>query len=91
MRICSTLPDISWCLNRPIFMAHLPIWCVLILSCVTLVAPAKADLRLCNKTDHQVGVAIGYRDQIDWITEGWWNLAASSCETLVAGPLNPYS
>lgn len=48
---------------------------------------ALADLRLCNKTESQVGVAIGYKDKNDWVTEGWWNLAASSCETLVPGPL----
>lgn len=48
---------------------------------------AKADLRLCNKTESQVGVAIGYREKADWITEGWWNLPANSCETLVPGPL----
>lgn len=49
--------------------------------------PAHAELRLCNKTESQVGVAIGYREQADWVTEGWWNLPANSCETLVAGSL----
>lgn len=48
---------------------------------------AKADLRLCNKTDSQVGIAIGYKDKTDWVTEGWWNLTANSCETLVPGSL----
>ncbi|WP_408022669.1 DUF1036 domain-containing protein [Stappia albiluteola] len=48
---------------------------------------AKADLRLCNKTESQVGVAIGYREKADWVTEGWWNLPANSCETLVPGRL----
>lgn len=48
---------------------------------------AKADLRLCNKTDSQVGIAIGYKDKTDWVTEGWWNLSANSCETLVPGSL----
>ncbi|WP_394713475.1 DUF1036 domain-containing protein [uncultured Roseibium sp.] len=48
---------------------------------------AKADLRLCNKTESQVGVAIGYKDKNDWVTEGWWNLTPSSCETLVPGSL----
>lgn len=48
---------------------------------------AKADLRLCNKTESNVGVAIGYKDKTDWVTEGWWNLAANSCETLVPGAL----
>ncbi|WP_073013627.1 DUF1036 domain-containing protein [Roseibium suaedae] len=48
---------------------------------------AKADLRLCNKTESKVGVAIGYKDKTDWITEGWWNLESNSCETLVPGAL----
>lgn len=48
---------------------------------------AKADLRLCNKTESKVGVAIGYKDKTDWITEGWWNLDSNSCETLVPGAL----
>lgn len=48
---------------------------------------AKADLRLCNKTESNVGVAIGYKDKTDWVTEGWWNLAVNSCETLVPGAL----
>lgn len=52
-----------------------------------MVSPAMADLRLCNKTASQVGVAIGYKNKTDWTTEGWWNLAANSCETLVPGVL----
>jgi len=44
-------------------------------------------LRLCNKTTSRVGVAIGYKEGQRWTTEGWWNIAASSCETLMAGPL----
>ncbi len=49
--------------------------------------PASADLRLCNKTESRVGIAIGYKDKADWITEGWWNLNANACETLVPGSL----
>ncbi len=44
-------------------------------------------LRLCNKTQSRVGVAIGYKENQRWITEGWWNVAANSCETLAGGPL----
>jgi uncharacterized membrane protein len=44
-------------------------------------------LRLCNKTGSRVGVAIGYRESRQWITEGWWNVARDTCETLVKGPL----
>ena len=49
--------------------------------------PAAADLRLCNKTQSRVGVAIGYKNEKDWATEGWWNVASNSCETILAGPL----
>ncbi len=50
-------------------------------------APARADLRLCNMTPSQVGVSLGYHDASGWITEGWWNLNARACETLLKGPL----
>jgi uncharacterized membrane protein len=46
-----------------------------------------SGLRLCNKTVSRVGVAIGYMDDREWTTEGWWNVAAGTCETLVPGPL----
>jgi uncharacterized membrane protein len=49
--------------------------------------PALADLRLCNMTPSRVGVALGYRDQQGWVTEGWWNLNARGCETILRGPL----
>lgn len=44
-------------------------------------------LRLCNRTASRVGVAIGYKENRQWITEGWWNVGKDSCETLVAGAL----
>jgi uncharacterized membrane protein len=46
---------------------------------------AQADLKLCNSTSSRVGVAIGYRDQEGWATEGWWNIASQTCETLLKG------
>jgi uncharacterized membrane protein len=49
--------------------------------------PARADLRLCNMTASRVGIALGYRDAQGWITEGWWNLNARGCETLLKGGL----
>jgi uncharacterized membrane protein len=49
--------------------------------------PASADFRLCNNTGSRVGVAVGYKDGDGWITEGWWNLSARSCETLLRGTL----
>jgi len=49
--------------------------------------PSAKGLRLCNRTPSRVGVAIGYKASQQWITEGWWNVAPDSCETLVPGTL----
>ena len=49
--------------------------------------PALADFRLCNNTGGRVGVALGYKDADGWTTEGWWNISARSCETLLRGAL----
>ena len=50
-------------------------------------SPALADFRLCNNTGSRVGVAIGYKDSEGWVTEGWWNITARTCETLLRGSL----
>src|SRR5664279_2102628 len=49
--------------------------------------PVLADFRLCNNTGGRVGVAIGYKDADGWTTEGWWNISARSCDTLLRGAL----
>ena len=51
-------------------------------------SPARADFRVCNATQNLVGVGIGYRAKAGWITEGWWHIEASSCKTLIEGPLS---
>jgi uncharacterized membrane protein len=48
---------------------------------------ARADFRLCNNTGSRVGIALGYKDAEGWVTEGWWNVSARSCETLLRGGL----
>jgi uncharacterized membrane protein len=58
--------------------------CGLALLCAT---PARADLRLCNQTGSKVGISLGYRDPQGWVTEGWWDLAPKTCETLLKGAL----
>jgi uncharacterized membrane protein len=49
--------------------------------------PAKADFRLCNNTGNRVGIAVGYKENEGWTTEGWWNISARSCETVLRGSL----
>jgi uncharacterized membrane protein len=53
----------------------------------TSASPAAADFRLCNNTSSRVGIAIGYKDPDGWTTEGWWNLPARTCETVLKGNL----
>ena len=52
-----------------------------------LASPAQADLKLCNKTESRVGVALGYKDKEGWATEGWWTIAPQKCMTLLKGDL----
>ena len=61
---------------------------VLAFGLVLLATPAKADLKLCNTTASRIGVAIGYQDPNGWTTEGWWNVAPQTCETLYKGALS---
>jgi len=59
----------------------------LLLVGITVPTIAHADFRVCNRTQSRVGVAVGYKDGEGWTTEGWWNVPAGSCETLMRGPL----
>jgi uncharacterized membrane protein len=59
----------------------------LLLAPLFWATPAKADFRLCNNTASRVGIALGYKDAEGWITEGWWNVSARECQTLLRGTL----
>jgi uncharacterized membrane protein len=78
----STHPDDMF--SSPIFSRLLP---AAALGLFALTAPAQADFRLCNNASSRVSVAIAYTDGQAWVTEGWWNLKQSGCETLLRGPL----
>lgn len=54
---------------------------------VSMPSSALADFRVCNATQSLVGVSIGYRAAAGWVTEGWWHVDASTCKTLIEGPL----
>ena len=73
-------------LRRFVTRALLPI-VIAVCGVVAGTLPAAADFRLCNNTGSRVGIAIGYKDNEGWTTEGWWNLSARSCETLLRGTL----
>jgi uncharacterized membrane protein len=59
----------------------------LLAAALAVPTAAYADFRLCNRTGSRVGVSVGYKDAEGWTTEGWWNVAANNCETLMRGPL----
>lgn len=54
---------------------------------LSLASPAAAEFRVCNATQNLVGVAIGYRAKEGWISEGWWQIPATTCATLIEGQL----
>ena len=77
-RLCAV---IGWC-------GPLAPGCLGVVAAVALTAtPAAADFRICNVTKSRVGIALGYKDGEGWATEGWWNLTAGNCETLLRGNL----
>jgi len=59
----------------------------LLLPMVTA-TPALADLRVCNQTGKTVSIALGYRADRGWQSEGWWVAAPSSCTTVFKGDLS---
>lgn len=71
---------------RPIRLAGL-VAAMLLLAAGATGQPAKADLKLCNMTPSRIGVAIGYKDDTGWVSEGWWNVAAQKCEVMLKGEL----
>jgi uncharacterized membrane protein len=50
--------------------------------------PAKAEFKVCNKTSEKVAVALGFRQQGIWMSQGWWNVEPARCATLLPGKLS---
>ena len=57
------------------------------LAFLALTAPALADFKVCNDTEGEVGVSVGYKADKEWITEGWWLIPAKGCASVVQGKL----
>ena len=59
-----------------------------LLIAAPLAAPAaRADFRMCNLSANRVSVALAYTDGQAWVSEGWWNLKPTDCNTLLRGSL----
>ncbi len=57
-------------------------------SMIGLTTPAHADFKVCNDTKSLTGVAIGYRNNSDWIMEGWWRIPSGVCASVIEGDLS---
>ena len=78
---------ISGPLLQPIRLAILLAGLVLTALCASA-APARADLRVCNQSANQVSIALGYRAEKGWQSEGWWVAPAGNCAIVYQGDLN---
>jgi uncharacterized membrane protein len=50
-------------------------------------APAQAQLQICNKTAAPLSLAIAYETDADVVSQGWWSVAPDTCETVITGEL----
>ncbi len=73
---------------RPRLAASIAVLGLAVVGSAISASPALADFRVCNATQSLVGVAIGYRAQTGWVTEGWWHIEGSTCKTLIEGSLS---
>lgn len=60
---------------------------LIMLPVLTKPDPAAAELRFCNETSARVTVAIGYRSDGAWRSEGWWAVESGACRAAVSEPL----
>lgn len=50
-------------------------------------APALAKFEVCNAAPQDQTVAIAYRSDGQWVSEGWWTIATDDCKTLEGAAL----
>lgn len=46
------------------------------------------SLRVCNQTSNPVSIALGYRADRGWQSEGWWVAQPNECKTVYSGKLD---
>lgn len=48
----------------------------------------EGSLRVCNQTGNPVSIALGYRADRGWQSEGWWVAQPSECKQVYSGKLD---
>jgi uncharacterized membrane protein len=61
---------------------------LMLAALIASAAPARADLRVCNESSNPVSIALGYRAERGWQSEGWWVANPSQCAIVFQGDLN---
>ena len=54
---------------------------------LAMALPARAELRVCNDTANLISVALGYRAERGWMSEGWWQTPPGDCRSIYQGDL----
>lgn len=83
-RSVGTLPFIDFSITKTA-MRFAPL--ILLLSWF-YTTPAAADLRICNQSQNSVAIAIGFRSEKGWQSEGWWLTEPENCAVVFEGPLD---
>jgi len=55
--------------------------------CVLTPGSALAALEVCNESGASVSVAVGYKADEGWTSEGWWNVDEGACKVVISGDL----
>jgi uncharacterized membrane protein len=61
---------------------------VLVIALLAGIAPAHADLKLCNRMSYVVEAAIGIDDKAATATRGWFRIDPAACRVVAQGTLN---
>lgn len=70
---------------RLIAAATLPIllFAASLTAIISTTNQAHAKLEICNETDLPRDVAIGYKAEDGWTSEGWWKLEVGDCKSVI--------
>ena len=70
-----------------------PAWAAAVAFACSLIVCGSAEARfqMCNRTGQEARVAVGFLDgDAGWTAQGWWNVPAGGCATLVESALSGY-
>jgi len=65
-----------------------PLLAAVVLSATALFPHSShAAFLFCNKTQTPIEAAFGYREEVLWISEGWWQIQPGQCARAFSRPL----